>query len=104
MNNTTTENRIRVDLEMVEVLSVSDTEWRIRDASQPPSDVTSLLGFVSVIGETYEVMYMGQPRMRRYFANFDDALSDLLRARLHAPPTTTWRGDIHEGNGLSRAV
>ena len=64
----------------LEILAISDHEWRLRDSTKPADDATSHLGFICRIGDVFEVVRIGAPRIRRYFASFDRAVDDVLAA------------------------
>jgi hypothetical protein len=73
--------RAKTIIDAVEVLAISTTEWRIRDNDRPQSDATSLLGFICRVGDLYEVVEIGKPMNRSYFATFGAALSALRSHR-----------------------
>lgn len=61
----------------VEVLAISETEWRIRDNRLPAADATSLIGFIGLMGTAFEVTRLVEPLSRSYFASFGEALEFL---------------------------
>lgn len=77
-------------IDSIEVLAISTSEWRIRDNDKPASDATSLLGFVCRVGDLFEVVEIGHPTKRQYFATFAEALAALR------PQTRSGRGSVLE--------
>ena len=65
----------------LEVLPLSATEWRVRTTDLPEADGRSVLGIVQRLGDTYEVMQIGLPLFRYYFASLDGAVEYLGRTR-----------------------
>ena len=65
----------------LEVLPLSPTEWRVRATELPAGDGRSVLGVIQVIGATYEVMQIGSPLTRYYFASLEDAVGFLDASR-----------------------
>ncbi|MHA6669438.1 hypothetical protein ACX3O0_11285 [Homoserinimonas sp. A447] len=61
--------------------ALSPTEWRVRTTELPEGDGRSVLGVVQLIGDTYEVMQIGAPLTRYYFASLEDAVGYLDGAR-----------------------
>ena len=61
----------------LEILAISTKEWRVRDASLPVYDKSSVLGFVRLIGETFELTQSAFPLDRYYFASLQDVVDYL---------------------------
>lgn len=73
----------RIDREL-ETIALTDTSWRICDASLPDDDGTRLLAYVEQVGERVETLWM-TPRAGEcsVFDSLDEALTAIL-ARLEA--------------------
>ena len=56
------------------VFALSDTEWRISDATRPESDGLALLAFVQRVGSLYEVTELAKPSRRTYFTSLSAAV------------------------------
>jgi hypothetical protein len=63
----------------IELISLSASEWRVRNTALPEADGSSVLGVVQVIGDTFEVMQIGLPLARYYFSSLEDAVEYLVR-------------------------
>jgi hypothetical protein len=63
----------------IEVLALSEIEWRIRDTSIPVYDPGSVLGLVRLIGDTFELTSVGMPLDRYYFGHLQDVVGYLGR-------------------------
>jgi hypothetical protein len=59
------------------VFALSDTEWRISDATRPESDGLALLAFIQRIGSLYEVTELAKPSRRTYFRSLSAAVGML---------------------------
>ena len=64
----------------IEVIALSASEWRVRNTALAEGDGSSVLGVVQRIGDTFEVMQIGLPLARYYFASLEDAVEYLGRA------------------------
>jgi hypothetical protein len=62
------------------VFALSDTEWRISDATRPESDGLALLAFVQRVGSLYEVTELAKPSRRTYFTSLSAAVGMLSLA------------------------
>jgi hypothetical protein len=62
------------------VFALSDTEWRISDATRPESDGLALLAFVQRVGSLYEVTELANPSRRTYFSSLSAAVGMLSLA------------------------
>ena len=60
-----------------DIVALSETEWRIGDTPEGGLNLTLLRGFVVKLGDVFEVSEIGSPRLRRYYATFDDAVTSL---------------------------
>lgn len=58
----------------LEAVAISGTEWRVSDPSQGTA-----VGIVQRIANTYELMQLGLPLDRYYFASLEDAVDFLDR-------------------------
>lgn len=61
----------------LEVVALSDTEWRISDAARPECDGLALVAFVQRVGSLYEVTELAKPSRRTYFDSLPAAV-DML--------------------------
>ena len=61
----------------VEVIALSDREWRVSDPTKVERDGMALLGFVELVEATYEVTVLGEPRRRLYFGSFEESVHAL---------------------------
>ncbi|MCU1544279.1 MAG: hypothetical protein JWM50_2144 [Microbacteriaceae bacterium] len=57
----------------LEIIAISDAEWRVSDPSRRQDDALCLVGFVQRVDDVFEVTLIGRPRERLYFASFDEA-------------------------------
>ena len=72
----------------VEVIAISEREWRVSDPTKVERDGLALLGFVELVGTTYEVTVLGEPRRRQYFGSLEESVSALsARPSLALRPT-----------------
>ena len=62
----------------LEVLEISDQEWRVSDTNVMALGQPPLRGFIRALESTFEVAEIGLPGKRRYFHDFDAALRSLL--------------------------
>ena len=72
------------------VFALSNTQWRISDATRPESDGLALLAFVEQVGSLYEVTELAKPSRRTYFSSLSAALDSQRRAE-------PLRGQPHPG-------
>jgi hypothetical protein len=57
----------------LEIIAISDAEWRVSDPSRRQDDALCLIGFVQRVDNLFEVTSIGRPRERLYFPSFDEA-------------------------------
>jgi hypothetical protein len=57
----------------LEIIQISDTEWRVSDPRRRHDDALCLIGFVQRVDGVFEVTLIGRPRDRQYFRSFADA-------------------------------
>jgi len=62
----------------VEVIAISEREWRISDPTKSERDGLALLGFVELVDSTYEVTVLGEPGRRYYFSSFEESVRALF--------------------------
>jgi len=65
----------------VEVIAISEREWRISDPTKVERDGLALLGFVELVGATYEVTVLGEPGRRYYFGSLEESVRELAQRR-----------------------
>lgn len=58
----------------VEVIAISEREWRVSDPTKVERDGMALLGFVELVDTTYEVTVIGEPRRRLYYASLEESV------------------------------
>jgi hypothetical protein len=63
------------------VFAISDTEWKISDATRPECDGFALLAFVERVGSRYEVTELAKPWRRTYSSSLSAAIDTLARVR-----------------------
>jgi hypothetical protein len=63
--------------ESLEVIALSDHEWRVCDGRIDPSDASRLLGFIELENGSYEVLKLGRSRGRETFDRFAAALASV---------------------------
>ena len=51
--------------ETAEVVAISAREWRVSDPRKIERDGLALVGFVELVGETYEATSLGDPTHRK---------------------------------------
>lgn len=73
----------------IEVLPLSDHEWRVSDLSKPERDGLALLGFIQTIGTLFEVTAISSPLERDYFGSLDAAVSRLSSVAVPHPLLAT---------------
>lgn len=66
----------------VRITELSPTEWRVSDAAIADDDPSALLGFIQLVGDTYEVTNLGRLRERSYFSSFDRATASLASRKV----------------------
>ncbi|MCU1404684.1 MAG: hypothetical protein JWQ43_987 [Glaciihabitans sp.] len=81
---TTDDPRVIASRSGLQVITLSDHEWRISDPSRSQRDAISLLGFVQQVGSRFELTALGAPRVRTYFDSLDDAVDHLQHAKCAA--------------------
>jgi hypothetical protein len=64
----------------LDVLALSETEWRVSDPTRRADDALCLIGFIQRVGRVFEVTVLGRPRERHYCGSFDAALHCLVAA------------------------
>jgi hypothetical protein len=64
----------------LEIIRISDVEWRVSDPRRRDDDALCLIGFVQRVDDVFEVTAIGRPRERHYFRTFDDATAFLARS------------------------
>ena len=74
-------------LDDLKVISLSETEWRVSDATCDECDGLGLLGFVERVGDSYEVTRLGHPHERTSLPSLRRALDELT------PPKRASRSD-----------
>ena len=70
---------LRQSAPTLEVLPLSDHEWRVSDPDRPSNDALCLIGFIERIGSVFETTVIGQPLKREYFATLHEAVDSLAR-------------------------
>lgn len=74
-------------VQSIQLTPVSRTEWTVVDTRVSPSEAKSLIGFIEMVGDRFEVMEFGDPLRFYTAATMNAALAHLSRARLSAVPT-----------------
>jgi hypothetical protein len=69
--------------ESLEVIALSDHEWRVCDGHIDPSDASRLMGFIELEDGEYEVLKLRQPGESERFDCFAAALASLSRLSAH---------------------
>ncbi|MCU1444265.1 MAG: hypothetical protein JWQ59_2415 [Cryobacterium sp.] len=72
--------------ESLEVMALSDHEWRVCDGRIDPSDASRLLGFIELEHGSYEVLKLRHSRGCETFDCFAAALASV--SELSAHPTS----------------
>jgi hypothetical protein len=72
--------------ESLEVIALSDHEWRVCDGRIDPSDASRLLGFIELENGSYEVLKLRHSRGCETFDCFAAALASV--SELSAHPTS----------------
>jgi hypothetical protein len=62
---------------ILEVLAISDHEWRVCDGRIPASDATRMLGFIDKTGNSYELIRLQHGQQSERFSSLDAALDAL---------------------------
>jgi hypothetical protein len=57
----------------LEIIPISESEWRVSDPRRRYDDALCLVGFVQRIDGAFEVTVIGRPRERQYFRSFGEA-------------------------------
>jgi hypothetical protein len=63
--------------EFLEVIALSDHEWRVCDGRVDPADATRLLGFIELENGTYEVLRMREAGVSDHYDCLAAALAAL---------------------------
>jgi hypothetical protein len=67
----------------LEIMELSDNEWRICDAAMDENDATRVLGFLEQRAGYFELTSMNRPHRRERFGSFDSAIAAMtIRTRL----------------------
>lgn len=75
-------------VQSIQLTPVSKTEWTVVDTRIAPSEAQSLIGFIEMVGDRFEVLQFGDP-IRFYTAKtMNAALAHLSRVPLSAVPNT----------------
>jgi hypothetical protein len=61
----------------LEVMEISEREWRISDTSVMSLGEPPVRGFIRALDGMFEVTEIGRPGRRTYFRDFDAALREL---------------------------
>lgn len=61
----------------VDVVALSDNEWRVSDHRIPESEGRSLIGYIQKVGELFEATRLDSPWERSYFQSLEAAVADL---------------------------
>jgi hypothetical protein len=59
----------------LEVMELSDNEWRICDAAMDETDAMRVLGFLEQRAGYFELTLMNRPHRRELFGSFDSAIA-----------------------------
>jgi hypothetical protein len=57
----------------LEIIPISDSEWRVSDPRRRHDDALCLVGFVQRVEGAFEVTVIGRPREREYFRSLGEA-------------------------------
>ncbi|HEY0260583.1 MAG TPA: hypothetical protein VGC18_12115 [Lacisediminihabitans sp.] len=65
---------------LIDVVRLSDHEWRVSDRNRPESDGLSVIGFVERVGERrFEVTRLGEPGAKVHYPSLDLCVDALAR-------------------------
>jgi len=66
-----------IERQDIEVLPLSDHEWRVSDSALAEREGLGLLGFIERTGGSFEVMRLGAPLERNLFGTMREAVDFL---------------------------
>jgi hypothetical protein len=81
-------------IRQLEIIRISDCEWRVSDPRRRDDDALCLIGFIQRVDDVFEVTLIGRPRDRHYFRSFGEATGFLGRPEGDTPPAEgrrAWR-------------
>lgn len=73
----------------IELLALSDHQWRVCDSRIELNDGFSLIGFIEKNGDVYELMEFADPVVFSFFTSLMDAVSHLITAPSNSTITLT---------------
>jgi hypothetical protein len=73
-------------VQSIQLTPVSRTEWTVTDTRVDPGNAQSVVGFIELVGDRFEVLEFGDPLKLYTAGTMNAALAHLSRARLTAVP------------------
>jgi hypothetical protein len=73
-------------VQSIQLTPVSKTEWTVVDTRIDPGEAKSLIGFIELVGDRFEVLEFGDPLKFHTAPSMNAALAHLSRATRSAAP------------------
>lgn len=71
----------------VGITALSPTEWLVCDPTIANGDPSGLLGFIQLVGDSYEVTHLGRVNDRSNYSSFNRAAASLVREAFTSAPS-----------------